>query len=625
MSGIAVNGNLICHSLPIRNAQGNNAAADRAYNYSKYTFIAAATGASALAFTAGSFFTGFMVVLAAPVATGVSLYHASRVVASRPRNPADLSVVEQKVEKAFRIVLWTGLFAGAISLGFGGTLLFTGAKFLWTGTTTASALGALRTVELFTCATGFMIPFGKRLLMHVNALDDQLKAYAKTFVHQAQQAQPGSIMDAVRAPFLMLLAQLGHQDSTDLTVLGYCSDREIQTYFRQNVFLFDDAKIKTLMERFSNALDYNFLLNSMSPSQINSVIIPQLTQAVTDATSLGAIDRDIEQWNNAIVPLERRYRSGMSDADKAQLYAEINPLLVKMSQHSNVVGNLNMMLKKIVDIRLSANHPCLQLIDRINNNKGTIERLQKTLTDIAPQSIRTRLSALNEKVVPQVANNGMDTEAYEVLGEMGFRADHFNRLAEMMGLSINSLSDIPETMVARGLGTRKDLIDKGILARNAGETLTQELLIERLRNYFNNSVSIAVAPAQAQPSPTLSAGERAARIANYVYHYGTSAALIGIQIAYQPLSTIAGLGSGLASSRTITRSGLNHVWQTLPSYTGQTFEERSRELFWKVCWATSSIIVGPIFGFLSGMQDGYAIRHYARPLTNRAQRWLAQH
>lgn len=540
----------------------------------------------------------------------------------------DVVVSAQKAEFAFRLVIWTGLIAGAVVLGYAGASIFSAATTIGTA---ASVFEALVGTQSLLFAIGYTVPFGKWLLLNTNSLDN-IVGYGLSDWVEAVRSMPN--VD-VRGALRLLAGQFfgNDGDNVDIDMLQFLPEDEMREYFQQNIPVFSNEKIQQLVDKYPNVLTYDFLFGCLSDAQIEAILIPALEKGVASLDVLRNIDDDIAEWAQNIAQWEGEYRSDLSQDDKTAIYDQVSPVLAKLTAHGNGIGALVQMMRKLP--KEDVEHAQAQeLIAQLKSKQEHVQRLSDALLGLKPDNLKKRMINLVEKTAVKNEEEDLEEESYMTLAALGWRLHEFKLFAPQLGLpdDHNAMAAVAQALETRGLATRGDLIKHGILNRQDDEgntvELTRDLLEKRLNAYLNQPLADAAPVGDAVLQDPLAAVDddtwrQAAVIANHVFHYATSAALIGIQAYYQLVPTVMGIVIGLSDNAEIARAQISRVWQTSPDYVEQAVDERARELWSRVLWATTSIRFGTIGAFWSGFQHADAIRYYGRPWLDRIQQLFA--
>jgi len=610
----------------------DNGIADLAYQVLKYGTLATVTIGSGMLMTTG---LGALLVVGTTIgASYFAISHVFEVLGSL--NIADgVDAAAAKVDHAFKIVLWTALIVGAIALGYGGASIFCGASALLSGVQAGSAFEILLSLSHITFALGFTVPFGKWLLLNLHSLDEKISRGIQQLVDHVHTFENMDLVTMVRL-LVGYFAGAAQGDNVDIVMLQYLPEGELQEYVRQNAPLFSNEKIQQLVDHYPYVLTYQFLCSCLNDDQINAIIIPELDRAIGSLGQLDAVEQDLQELPQAAQALRDQYREDLSDDEKAGLYGAVTPILERMMAHTNAVSALTMLMRKLPAEDV-AHEQAQQKIAQLKTVQARIQAVHQQLMDNKAGSLKSLIIDLSEKTAPKNEEDDLDEESYMTLGSLGWRLHEFKQFAPRLGLPSdnNAMAAVSQALTERGLGTRRDLIQHGILDRQDGQELTRELLIERLGAFVNNHqpapVAAAIqgevvegqAPPAAQNDDWALALHRIAVVANHAFHYISAAALIGVQIYYQPISTLLGIAIGLSDNEAVEGAQLAHIWQASPDYVGQSLDERCRELWWRIIWTTSSIRWGFIGGAWAGFQHADAIRFYARPWINRAVQAMA--
>lgn len=627
---------------PVVNQVQNNQIGDLAYDALKIGALTAVAIGSGIAMTST---LGVVLIGASTVIGGYfAVSHAIDTITSL--NPADALVVSaRKVEFAFRVVLWTGLIAGALALGLGGASLWGAGSAIYAA---SNAMEVLFGVQSLLFAVGYTIPFGRWLLLNCNSLDQTVSNGIQAFVQAVQGFQNLNFMGAVR-----LLAARFLGDGVDIDMLQFLPEDEMKDYFRQNAPLFTKEKIEQLVHKYPNVYTYEFLFGCLSDDQINDLIVPELQKGVEALKDLNIVEEDLGEWDKAIGELTPQYRSDLDADGKAGIYDTVTPMLARLVSHTNSMSALTQLLRKLPPADVQ--HAEAQaLIVQLKGEKDRFAELYDRLIDVKDGSLKKQMIDLVEKTAVKNQDDDLDEESYMTLSALGWRLREFKQFAPTLGLPAdgNAMGAVYQALAGRGLATRRDLIQHGILnpkdADDRDVELSRDLIAERLRVFLDNPqpaavvseadavpvpavddvpvvavaaiAPVAVAPAQNQMNDVW---RKVAQIANHAFHYISTAALIGIQAYYQAIPTAIGIAIGLTDNAVIARAQLAHVWQTSPDYIDQSLDERSRELWMRVTWTTNSFRMGAIGGVWAGFQHADAIRYYGRPLINYIQQLIA--
>jgi hypothetical protein len=540
----------------------------------------------------------------------------------------DVVVSAQKTEFAFRLVIWTGLIAGAVVLGYAGASIFSAATAI--GSATSVFAGLVGTQSLL-FAIGYTVPFGKWLLLNSNSLDNTMGLGLREWVEAVQSMPNIDVRSALR---LLAGRFLGNfTDNVDIDMLQYLPENELREYFQQNILVFSNEKIQQLVEKYPNVLTYDFLFGCLSDAQIEAVLIPELEKGAASLDVLSKIDDEIAEWTENVAQWEGEYRSDLSQDEKTAIYDQVSPVLAQLTARGNGIGALVQMMRKLPK-EVVAHAQAQELIAQLKSEQEHVQHLSDALLGLKPDNLKKRMIDLVEKTAVKNEEEDLEEESYMTLASLGWRLHEFKLFAPQLGLpgDHNAMAAVAQALEARGLATRGDLIKHGILNRQDDEgnavELTRDLLEKRLNAYLNQPIADAAPVADAALQDPLPAVDddtwrQAAVIANHVFHYASSAALIGIQAYYQLVPTVMGIAIGLSDNAEIARVQIARVWQTSPDYVEQAVDERARELWSRVLWATTSIRFGTIGAFWSGFQHADAIRYYGRPWLDRVQQLFA--
>lgn len=614
----------------------DNGLADFAYQVLKYGTLATAAIGSGMLMT-----TGLGTLLVAGATVGGSYFaisHVFKILGSlNNADSADASVA--KVDRAFKIVLWTALIVGAIALGYSGASIFCGASTLLSGIQAGSAFEVLLSLSQLTFAIGFTIPFGKWLLLNLHSLDEKISSFIQqrtVQIREFENINPTNILYFLIGYFTRVVQETGvvQEGNIDIDMLHFLPNSQLQDYVRQNAYFFSNEKLQQLVRAYPNVLTYQFLCDCLSDDQINAIIIPELNRAIDSLGKLDAIEQDIINWTQTAKELNAQYQEDLSEEKKASLCDTVTPILQTMMAHTNAIHPLSFLMRKLPTENVNHNN-AQQKFAQLKTSENRIRTVHQALINNEVGSLKHSFTELARKTAPKNANDDLGEEAYETLSKLGWRLNEFKQFAPKLSLpkDDNAITAVSQALAERGLGTQQDLLKYGILDRSGGQELTRDLLNKRLTDFVNDNRPAPAAAVQGAAVDGVSAApvqnndwaltlHRIAVVANHAFHYLSAAALIGIQVYYRPISTLTGFAIGLFRNEEVEAAQLARVWQASPNYVSQSLDERCRELWWRIFWTTNSIRWG-LLGVFAGLQHASAIRFYARPWINRAIQAMA--
>jgi hypothetical protein len=567
------------------------------YAATKAVSIAAVCSASAAAVVVGH---TIPLLFSTVLGSGIILTHAISSLTSLDLTE-NLQELSKKVEFVFRMIVWTGLMVGAIASGMGlGLILKGGVQLFFADTALKGFFGLYFLANAF----GYYIPFGRWMLNTSQSLDLKINEGMGHLVENLQRWPDMRVESALS----MLIAQT--ISDVDVDMLEFVPENQMRQYFQNNAPLFSDEKIGELIHKYPNVYTYEFLFGCLSEDQITRILVPELMRGCEAKYALAGIEATMEDWARRVVELKAQ---GGEEVHKAA-----SDLLQELSQKTNTVVALHQLIRKLPPEPV-AHHQAQFLMTQLRREGERIRQLQHQLVDPSEKSLRRELTDLVERTAPKNQEDDLDEEAYMVLGALGWRLHEFKIFAPTLGLPSdgNAMATVSQALAERGLATRRDLLQHGILAVPKKEEdpdergLSRELIAERLRQYLSGVQQPQVV--EAAPMISQTTWRQVAKVANYVFHYATSAALIAFQMFYQPVSTAAGIIYGLMNPE--GRAQLAVVWQSSPEYVDQSIEERCRELSSRMFWVSWSLFCGAAGGFWSGMQHADAIRHYYTQLV----------
>ncbi|PIS01596.1 MAG: hypothetical protein COT84_01615 [Chlamydiae bacterium CG10_big_fil_rev_8_21_14_0_10_35_9] len=582
--------------------------------------------ASAALYTYSSSFACFLSLLTATGSIFFEIKWGFNILSS------DATIHEKAttVNKIVQIALCTGLISGSIILGWGGMAAITNSFSLYNHLKNSfSAYYVLQQLETMSFVAGYAVPFALFLIRNIISIDRFLKEI--DFESLIRGDHQGLQNFLVR--FLGRYFASNQQTFEDfLPVIDYLPDEDLRQTFeiqRQNNTLTDDT-IRQFQRSRPSAFTFEYLITHLSEDQIQNVVVPQL--AIPD--SLRNLDNAIErlqQYNADYQRILDRVNAidGNTSVDELNdIENAISTRQQELNQITRDITNLHYLRPKLPD-RLHGPNEVVDLIEEIKQITADprFRNLYQTLTESRPNSLRNRYGDLSSRIHARLdtEEDDMDEEAYMVLSTLGFRLRDFQSLANHLNLPANadSIRTVSEALSARGLSTRRDLLDAQIVI--SSENLTGDLnnergqIISRLVEFINNTQNRGPVLPQVEGPATINRFQTVYVLVNHIYHYTISAALIATQVYYQPISTGVGFIFGLTvrDHSIFSDTRVVRLYQTSPNYISQRFSERARELFLKISVVTYSINLNILGGFLSGVNHADIISRYSYPLIRR--------
>lgn len=483
----------------------------------------------------------------------------------------DVPAFAQKVDRVFNIVMWTGLIAGAVSVGCGAGLLISSGSALINATSTFEAVNNLTWI---TYVIGYSLPFGKWLLLNFNHSNDTIREGLRTFAGVLKRIPNLNVLQRINL-FIRCLTTGTADNTIDIEILEHFPEDTIKEYFHRNVLLLSNEKIGKLIEKYPTVLTYSFLFKTLSQNQVADIMMPILNKGMDNLKNLDVIEEDLKQWYSSINSLDEE---------------SLNEILDKILNHVNTLRSLVGLIRKLPDVAVS-HQLCQTLITQLKKERERIKYLYTALTDISNGSLRKKIADIAYKAKENTSSEDLSEEAYITLCAQGVRVADFKEIVSCLGLSKDKtpFEAVSDALNESGIETRGDLKNHNI------STFQDVITFLKASNRF---------PKEA-PKP--STWRQVARIASHIFAYASSGALIGFQIYHQPYWTALGLGFGM----TYPIPQIFH--RASPDEIERSVQERCRELNRDGFFTLEAVRMGKFFAMIGGAYHANTIKCYARP------------
>jgi len=589
---------------PIRETSCSDSVWEVASTALKYTVLASVAGASGFLWTAG----GWSVVTVV-LGTGFYVLHTVIATLRDVRGFGNLTIEEKaaRVDQIARRLFRTALVFGAIVLGVGVANLFQGSNLLASGIVSGSGKDVVFGIYHATNALGNVLPFALTSLRIAGAANN-LYERGFNFIQGAlsQDNWPAILVQALevgqeRVPLSVLYAvsEFLPQDTINASLRYYLSTQEHE-------------QIMQTISQFPNVCTLQFLAMALPEDKFRRVA-EQILGNTTQET-LDGIGQQLDQIEGLLNGWEARYAD---ELQRNALRAEIEPAVASLVMLTNTIGGLRNQIQLLGQAPLPYPDRYANLQVRIDTLRGLREpchALHVRLFNNVNGSLRQRLLSLSSRLAPRDQPDDLTELSYETLGSYGFSIASFNELGAAIGVQERGIEPVFAELERRGLGTRGDLVNHGILEA----PLTVDLLHSRIVAFCQGNLPVGQVAEAIIDADMHRIGfwERSARVVNTVFHHTLSLSLMTVQLVYQPFSTAAGVAYQFVYDRHWSPIFFMRRWETSPNYISASFTERCREIFLRTAPIVTALSLGSVGGFLIGMEYGLAARTRSATLNN---------
>ena len=332
-----------------------------------------------------------------------------------------------------------------------------------------------------------IVPLVKRRWDQVHLLDDHSFPFIKHFSYASsvanifhKKSKKNITKSTLNYIYHLALAYSAKQNYPEqrqeiLATLRRVPEDERDFCFVENLPFLDEQDLQDFIHTYSiQLLD---LWNFLSRTQIQRYLLPQ--NIVLSEAGLTSLQVEIDSFEHEIKAVIQKYaitaeeESLLTDKDKAErefkIYEEIQSKHQKLMNDSASIASL------------------VYTIGRMEPQKATSQETRDYVQFL--KTLSPKLDALQAKMV-EVENTieectGELTQTFEVaIGAKGVRADGCNQIFKALGRppSEHPFIELTQVFAMRGIKTKFDLIQKGILVHSDDEKQCRERLIDFLLN-----------------------------------------------------------------------------------------------------------------------------------------------
>lgn len=432
--------------------------------------------------------------------------------------------IESAVEKSLGSYVASSLFEVAITSGIGASIIFNSCPILTSGIRLKSLydfLYGLRGVSL-----GLIIYlFDSEQFEYLNDLDLYSTQFVRRFSSAVTTAHEASQTSGIRLSD-------SHFDRTARLILGYIvkknrsnkrheiikelgklPDKERSIYFLENQRFLDAQEEEEFLATCK--IKHAELCSLLSPEQIQRLFLSPYVVSHLTQDGLEMIVEELVILDKEINTVATRY----SDKENCEIliYGEIQEKNEKLREYSASFGMIVYLLEIIE-------------LDSVKNleTKEYVKRLKDLLSEI--KRVNQKISDLESKVEKYTAEQSQRAEV--ALGSKGLRESHCAEIFKALQLPSleTTYGDLSRMLLVKGVKTKYDLVQKGLLVH--------EDSIDQLKDRLINFLS----------SPASSSADRAVRVAHQIYAFVAVPFFIALQLYSQPYLSTAGLICGIIAS-----------------------------------------------------------------------------
>lgn len=397
-----------------------------------------------------------------------------------------------------------------------------------------------------------------------------IKQWIDAIVEICKSFAPGSTTPFSFDPIYRLTA-------VDSSYVAYLPVEIRQSFFKGYLSDLDDQQIRTLINRYPYILNVEFLETNLRPEQFDRIVAPRLVApfSLDDARRMEAQLQQIEK-----------------EVAKKQTPGALRYYSTVLSQFENGIKTVEGW-----QLRLPGR---------------PTDKTRHFISEVTPLSEFFESKAMASRILllkQQITSQPEDLKAL-LLTRAGFNETNLKTLNTLFPCKEKGLNEL---FYERGLRTKADLEQFEILSSNSSP---QEVR-QKLRAFLNNPPL----PRELRvPTPSrlnfINLRELAHRIqivANYLFYYGFTLSMLGIQYYYSPITTTLGLAYGMYRKERYYSLKKLSSWETVPDFTGQTLGERCRFIWSRTHATLFALRFGAPSAFLTGIYLADTLRHYAGP------------
>lgn len=577
----------------------------------RYTMLTGITVGSA--YFLGQRFLGrsFILLLSSGIIYGAAVY-ASKSVKALSNGHVVQDKVADKINLLIRTIFWSLMILGALAAGWAGGYFLTGVSFLYVGIQTGNALSIVLGLIDLTFTLGFSIPLARSLLPTSLSLYRSYNDFIKTLSKEEDWSSAlgkkliDHLFDSVDRDILILMLR-------DIPNERLCN------LFISSLPILSNTRITEFIANFPDLLTVDFLATHLSTDQFNEIVIPQFTCPISK--------EDLEQILSEIEVKEKELTTLEKEGNPSEILEKAEKISIVLNKHRNKLLQFRDFARRLPEQNLDRYETLQKKIDEARELKEASNKILQTLLTQEEGSLQKRLELIRSRnYVEEISKDGDDPN-YEVLGAYGFTTANFRQLGTRLELNLGN-QEIERTckhLDEFGLQNRDALIKNHILdKRPDGQPLDSETLINRIVNFCKGSLpDEAVVPVEVANQPRWA---RVSLILNNVFHVTLTGSLIGIQLYYNPISTLAGFFFELIHpfSQNPLLGRLSRIFSPSPDYIHQSLPQNMRYIYVHI-WATTwGLRIGAIGGFITGSLHAQATRFYIRQWQGRIQRTSAR-
>jgi hypothetical protein len=493
----------------------------------------------------------------------------------------------QKVFKLAQRIFVYGLIWGVLLTGMSIALTVQGSTVLLEGVIYKEPFMLLQALNNFTGVAALWAPISQFILNK----SDRFFYNSKT--GREELAVPiRRWIEAILESIQKLSPQpLWNQMAVDSNYLSYLPPNMQKENIREQIKKLDDKQINSLIDRFPYLLSIEFLRKNLRPEQFEAIVKPRLKLPFIDLTKM----------NDQLILLEKDIPLLQTELRDARRHKHL--YRNKLHWYSTILSQYENCIKSVAawQIKLPADRKGLGFF-------GT--DLDRLADAVVRAGVEKRIATLR-----QLLNDPEDDLKLKLKEAAGFSEADFKALMNLFPYDkpLNLL------LAERGLRTLRDLQFFGIIEGRTNNTAAE--VIVRLRNYLNEpkipTVQEMPATGRLHMVPWETIAHRVGVLANYVFYYGFTVSLLGLQYFYFPVATTAGLGYGLLRANRFNSLEKLMSWETVPDFTGQTVNQRCRFIWQRTTATLLALKFGAPTAFLTGIYLADTLRHYAGPHLTR--------
>ncbi len=441
----------------------------------------------------------------------------------------------------------SGLFLTMVGMGFGGALVWRGGLSSFTANGDRTFYAFVRLIRSLSLGASILL-LVKKGVHHFQLLDDHTSPVIKHFSHacfviDVFRKQSGKNINeySVARPFDLALAYSAKKNNPELrqkilVALGRVPADERALYFVQNLPFLDEQDLQDIIQTYSiQLLEFWYYL---SPTQIRKFLLPQ--DIVLDEAGLASMQNKIDAFANEIKVVIQKYAKtaekerSLSDEEKAErefkIYEEIQTKHQEMMSDSSSIASLRYSIGRMEPEKVES-----------EDTKDYVEFL-KTLV---PQLATLQAKMIEVEEVIESCTGDLITPFADAIGEKGVRADGCNQIFVTLGRppSEHPFRDLTQMVVDRGIKTKFDLIQKGILVHSDDAEGCKEKLIDFL---LTSDQALPPIPAHLFTNPLPA-------MAIKIYRCVANPFFTGLQIYLQPAASLTGVVFAFAANSFILK------------------------------------------------------------------------